>query len=165
MRPWGDRRRLKARRPPHFVAPGCEKRGLRKTGTVPPRFLRGDCTRFSGARAPAGREYEVRCRPLERGKALEGVSGDDQVQYFHLAPKERAAFRVTLSGMDDNCDLYLRAGLPPTFRIHDAKSVRAGTADEALTMPRARSATYYLAVHGRHGALNGARYTLAWDEQ
>jgi hypothetical protein len=67
--------------------------------------------------------------------------------------------------LDDNCDLYLRAGLPPTFRLHDQKSVRPGAADEGLTVPRARKAVYYVAVHGRHSAANGASYTLTWEKE
>jgi len=105
-------------------------------------------------------EYEVTVKPLESGKPVEAVAGDDQVQYYSLAVEAGRKLTVTLTGLDENCDLYLRAGLPPTFKKHDLKSTADKTADEKLVVAATKAGTYYFGVHGRHAVLNGAKYTL-----
>ena len=99
-------------------------------------------------------------KPLESGKPVEAVAGDDQVQYYSLAIEAGRKLTVTLTGLDENCDLYLRAGLPPTFKKPDLKSTADKTADEQLVVAATKAGTYYFGVHGRHAVLNGAKYTL-----
>ena len=106
------------------------------------------------------REYEVPRRPIEPGRPVAGVAGDDQMQYYCLTVQAGRKLTVTLTDLDANCDLYLRAGLPPTFSKNDLKSVDYDSADERVTVSSTRAATYFLGVHGNHNRLNGARYTL-----
>lgn len=106
------------------------------------------------------RQYQVPRRPIEPSKPLEGVSGDDQMQYYWLTVEAGRKLTATLTGLDENCDLYLRAGLPPTFKNHDLKSTGEKTADERLTVAATKAGVYFLGVHGNHTVLNGARYTL-----
>ena len=106
------------------------------------------------------RPYEVPRRTVEPGKPIEAVAGDDQVQYYCLKAEAGRKMTVSLTGMDENCDLYVRRGLPPTFRRSEAKSVGDKSADELVTVSRTRAGEYFLGVHGRHGVPNGARYTL-----
>ena len=105
-------------------------------------------------------DYEVPRRTIEPGKPVEEISGDDQMQYYCLTVEARKKMTVTLTGMDENCDLYLRAALPPTFLKNDMKSANGKTADERLVVASTRSTTYFLGVHGKHAVLNGAKYTL-----
>lgn len=105
-------------------------------------------------------EYEVTVKPLEAGKPVDAVAGDDQVQYYSLAVESGRKLTVTLTGLGDNCDLYLRAGLPPTFKRHDLKSTGDKKTDEKLAVATTKAGTYYFGVHGRHAVLNGAKYTL-----
>jgi hypothetical protein len=105
-------------------------------------------------------EYEVTVKPLEAGKPVDAVAGDDQVQYYSLAVESGRKLTVTLTGLGDNCDLYLRAGLPPTFKRHDLKSTGDKKTDEKLAVAATKAGTYYFGVHGRHAVLNGAKYTL-----
>jgi len=105
-------------------------------------------------------EYEVPRRPIELGKPVGGVSGDDQMQYYCFTAEAGRKLTVALSGMDGNCDLYLRGGLPPTFQTCDAKSASAGSVDERIGVALTRSGTYFVGIHGRHEVQNGVKYTL-----
>jgi len=112
------------------------------------------------AQYAVARDYEVPKRPIEPGKPVENLSGDEQVQYYCITPEADRKLTVTLTALDDNCDLYLRANLPPPLRKAALRSTNPKTADERITLPKTRAVTYFIAVHGKHSRLNGAHYTL-----
>lgn len=118
------------------------------------------------ARYAVDREYEVPRRALTPGKPVQAVAGDGQMQYWSVELPAGKTLTVTLEGMEENCDLYLRADLPPTFKLHDVASTNAGRADETASVNFSTlvatdaTATWFIGVHGRHIVLNGARFTL-----
>jgi len=105
-------------------------------------------------------DYEVPRNMIESGKPIEAVAGDQQMQYYCLPVEQGKKLTVTLTGMTENCDLYVRHDLPPTFRKSDAKSTRGKTADETVIIAKTKAGDYFLGVHGQHAVLNGASYTL-----
>jgi hypothetical protein len=105
-------------------------------------------------------DYEVPRRTIEPAKPVEAVSGDDQMQYYCLTVEAGRRLTVTLTGLGENCDLYIRAGLPPTLKRSDAKATRNGKDDESITIADTKASEYFIGVHGRHSVLNGANYTL-----
>ncbi len=105
-------------------------------------------------------EYEVTTHVIQPGQPVQGVSGDDQVQYFSVKVDAGKKLTITLTGLDENCDLYLRENLPPTFAKHDDQSTNTGLTDERIIVPATHAATYFIAVHGKHAVLNGAKYSL-----
>ncbi len=113
----------------------------------------------------ADHAVETPIRPLELGRPAVGIIGDDQLQYYRVSPPAAGRLRVALAGLDADCDLYLRAGLPPTPRRFDAKSAAPGLAEERIEHAALRGGAVYIAVHGRHALRNGARYALIarWD--
>ena len=124
-----------------------------------PEVNHGDFLRAMAAYA-LDHEYEVPRRMIQAGQGVAGVSGDDQMQYYCCKVEAGRKLTATLTGLDENCDLYLRADLPPTFRKHDQKSTHGGTADERITVSPTRAGTYFLGIHGKHSVLNGAKYIL-----
>lgn len=112
------------------------------------------------ARYALDHEYAVPRRELAPGTAATGLCGEDQVQYWTLAAPEGRKLTVRLTGLDGNCDLLLRRGLPPTFRKSDGKSVKKGTADEQVAVAATKAEDYWIAVCGRHLLPGGAAYTL-----
>lgn len=106
-------------------------------------------------------EYLVPRRALTPGTPATGICGEDQVQYWTIAaPEAGKKLTVTLTGLDDNCDLLVRRGLPPSLRKSDAKSAKPKNADEKATLPSTRAEEYWVGVIGRHQRAAGANYTL-----
>jgi hypothetical protein len=113
------------------------------------------------ARYAVAHDYEVPRKYIKPGTAIKGVCGDDQMQYYAVKTGEGGQkATVTLSGLDENCDLYLRYKLPPTFTQYDVKSVNDQKADENLTLAKTKPGEYFVGVHGKHRVLNGANYEL-----
>ena len=112
------------------------------------------------ARYALDHEYAVPRRELAPGAEVAGLCGEDQVQYWTLKVPEGSKLSVRLSGLDGNCDLLLRRGLPPTFRKSDGKSVKKGTADEQVAVAATKAEDYWIAVCGRHLMPGGAAYKL-----
>lgn len=105
-------------------------------------------------------DYVVPRKDVEPGKTVEAVVGDDQMQYYCVKVDEGKKLTAKLTGMDENCDLYVRFGLPPSFRKSDAKGTRPKKTDETITVARTKVGDYFLGVHGKHDVLNGVKYTL-----
>jgi len=105
-------------------------------------------------------DYEVPSNEIQPGKPVEAISGDDQVQYYCINVDEGKKLVAKLTGMDENCDLYVRFGLPPTFNRNDARGVRTKKADETATVASTKAGDYFIGIHGKHTVLNGTKYTL-----
>lgn len=105
-------------------------------------------------------EIETPVSRIEFGRTVVGLIGDEQLHYYRLEVPAAGRLTIELTGLAENCDVYLRAGLPPTPARHDARSEAPGAGDERIVHSTLRGGTWYVAVYGRHGALNGARYVL-----
>lgn len=105
-------------------------------------------------------EIETLVRPIEFDRPVVGLIGDEQLHYYRLEAPAAGRLTLELTGLAENCDVYLRAGLPPTPARYDAKSEAPGTGNERIIHSTPRGGPWYVAVYGRHGALNGARYAL-----
>lgn len=112
------------------------------------------------ARYALDHEYAVPRRVLEPGAAVEGVCGEDQMQYWTVAAPEGRRLTVKLEGLGANCDLYVRRALPPTFTKSDAKSAKARLADEQAIISATRADDYWIGIAGRHADPAGAAYRL-----
>ena len=107
------------------------------------------------------RDYEVPRHPVKPGETVAGVVGDNQMQYYCVEAVPAAkTFTATLTGLSDNCDLYVRYQLPPMFAKRDAASKKAKTTDEQVSFVVTKPGEYWLGVHGAHQVLNGAKYEL-----
>lgn len=105
--------------------------------------------------------YSVPKVMVELGNPLEAKSGDWQLQYYCVDAGEGGKkMTVTLTGLEDNCDIYVNHELPPTFKKCDTKSTQNGKTDEKALILKTQPGVYYIGVYGRHNLLNGAAYTL-----
>jgi hypothetical protein len=106
-------------------------------------------------------DYEVPRRPVKSGESVEGIVGDNQMHYYNIEDVPAGGkLTVTLTGMSDNCDLYLRQTLPPTFAKRGFASKKTKTADELINVGMTKPGEYWIGVHGAHQTLNGAKYEL-----
>ncbi len=106
-------------------------------------------------------DYEVPRAALKLDEKTTAVVGDNQIHYYCLAdvpPGKKLT--ISLTGLTENCDLYVRFGLPPTFNKKDAASRKAKTADETAVIASTKAGEYWIGVHGHHAKLNGAQYEL-----
>jgi len=92
--------------------------------------------------------------------------GDSQYHYYAVRfPAGLTTATVKVSGMSDNCDLYVKANDWPLRGSFDYKSESAGVADDSVTLVEPDPAsTYYVAVRGNHTTLNGASYSITSTE-
>lgn len=107
--------------------------------------------------------------PLQKGapvamSAASAKVGDSQFHYFPVEiPPGARNLAVTLSGLSDNCDLYLALGAYPVPEHFDYRSVNAGTSQEQIKISEPEPGCWMVGVLGSHSTLNGASYTLKAD--
>jgi len=106
-------------------------------------------------------DYEVPRKPIKPEEKISAVVGDNQMHYYCLSDVPAGKkLSVSLTGLSENCDLYLRFNLPPLFGKKDAASKKAKVADEAVTISATKAGEYWIGVHGNHQKANGAQYEL-----
>ncbi|MCZ7643901.1 MAG: pre-peptidase C-terminal domain-containing protein [Planctomycetota bacterium] len=104
--------------------------------------------------------YALPRNPLASGAAVQGVSGDKQLQYYEIKVTDGARkLEIVLTGLDGNVDLWVRHGQPPNLAASDARSANPGTADEKVSLAP-KPGVYFIVVYGNHEALSGVKYTL-----
>ncbi len=110
-------------------------------------------------------EIETPVSSLQFDRPVVGLIGDEQLHFYRLDLPGAGRLTVELTGLAENCDVYLRAGRPPTPTRYDAKSEAPGAGNERIIHSAVRGGAWYVAVYGRHGVLNGARYalTVKWN--
>ncbi len=105
-------------------------------------------------------EYAVPRRPLVVEQPATAVCGEDQMHYWSISVPAGKKLTVTLEALGANCDLYVRAKLPPTLKKSDGRSARARTADEQVVIASTKEDEYWIGVLGRHLDPAGANYQL-----
>lgn len=110
-------------------------------------------------------EMETPVHDLKSDIPVTRIIGDEQLHFFRLQLPRGGLIRIEMSGLTENCDVYLREGLPPTPWRYDAKSETPELGAERIVHSALRGGPWFVAVYGRHEALRGARYTLTvrWD--
>jgi len=91
--------------------------------------------------------------------------GDSQYHYYAVRFPAGISKTITVSGMSDNCDLYVKANDWPLKGSYGYKSENTGVVDDSVTIEDPDpAATYYIAVRGNHTTLNGASYSITSAE-
>jgi hypothetical protein len=108
------------------------------------------------------RPHGIPRNPIEAGTPVEGISGDRQYQYKDITvPEGCTELKITLTGMDGNCDLLAEHGMIPRFGKIKHVSASKGNKDETLTIKKPKPGTWFVGVYGNHTILNGAAYSLS----
>ena len=80
----------------------------------------------------------------EAGAVLQG-----EWAYYQInATASHTQIVVELTGLSDDVDLYVRAGVLPTLGDYDCRPYESGTSSETCTMPNSGATTWYIGVHG-----------------
>lgn len=99
---------------------------------------------------------------LSLGTAHSGtLLGDGQAELFRMDVPQGTPMHVVLSGLaaDNNVEVYVRFGLPPTRGQYDYRSTPGVGADHRITIPMAAAGSWYVLVYGETIATPGS-YTL-----
>ncbi len=93
--------------------------------------------------------------------------GDKQYHYYALkVPEGSVNLAITLGGLTQNCDLYVKkAGWPMAGSYDHASAATGATTAEAIRLRQPEPGVYLVAVHGNHTATNGTPYSISasWE--
>jgi hypothetical protein len=78
------------------------------------------------------------------------VSGDYDTLYYQIdVPSGLSNLVIKTQGGTGDCNLYVRYGEVPTFRVYDVVSYRTGN-DETVTIRNPKSGAWYVMVYGNY---------------
>ncbi len=93
--------------------------------------------------------------------------GDKQYHYYAFnVPQGAVNLAITLDGLIQNCDLYVKKAGWPIAGSNDFSSAATGsTTAETIRIPQPEPGVYVIAVHGNHAVANGTPYTISasWE--
>ncbi len=133
-----------------------------------PYTLKAVLTEKSGGGNGGGTPVDPTDPLLDNTNAIAGDIAQGEWTYFrYVAPADATQVRFDLSELQDDVDLYVRAGARPSGHyenggIYDCQSIRGGRSDEDCSLSNNTNTTWYIGVYGYRSSsfeLNGVHLT------
>jgi YD repeat-containing protein len=99
--------------------------------------------------------------PLTSGKSVNGSVQKGAWKYYKIsAPASLAQFKVTLTNVTGDPDLYVKKNAKPELYVYDSASKQLGERPESITLANTGEAVWYIGVKGYQASNN---YTIKAD--